>query len=239
MEHYVDLHAHFLPGLDDGAKSLEVGLRMVGALAALGFSTVHATPHQRAGRFMPDRDAIDETYAAVRAAAGAQNPALSVGLAAENFWDEVFHERVSRGGLPAYPGDKAFLFEINPDLMPPRIENTLFDIRVSGRLPVMAHPERYVAIQEDLARAETIGRSTALLIDLGALDGAHGRPAMKAARRLLEEGLVHAAASDVHTAEDQRAVAAGMAWIKKRLGAPALQRLLAENPRLILAGELP
>jgi len=239
MEHYVDLHAHFLPGLDDGAKTAEVGLRMVGALTALGFETVHATPHQRAGRFMPTRQAIDDTFASLSAAAAAENPGLTMGLAAENFWDDVFHERVSKGGLPSYPGDRAFLFEINPQLMPPRIENTLFDIRLAGRLPVMAHPERYQAIQDDLGRAEAIGRSTALLMDLGALDGAHGRPAMKAARKLVEEGLVHAAASDVHTAEDQRTVAAGMAWIRKRLGGPALELLLGENPRRILAGELP
>jgi tyrosine-protein phosphatase YwqE len=56
---------------------------------------------------------------------------------------------------------------------------------------------------------------------------------------LLEEGLVHAAASDVHSAEDQRTVSAGMAWIRKRLGPEVLSTLLAENPRQILAGELP
>jgi protein-tyrosine phosphatase len=239
MEHYVDLHAHFLPGLDDGAQTVEIGLRMVNSLAALGFNTVHATPHQRAGKFMPDREAIDQTFATLSATALAQHPALQVGLAAENFWDEVFHDRLSRGGLPCYPGGKAFLFEVHPQSMPPRIEQTLFEIRLAGRLPVMAHPERYAAIQDDPSRAEAIGRSTALLVDLGALDGAHGRPAMKAARRLLEEGLVHAAASDVHTAEDQRSVAAGMAWIRKRLGAPALDRLLDSNPRSILAGDLP
>jgi protein-tyrosine phosphatase len=212
---------------------------MIGALAALGFGTVHATPHQRAGRFMPSRQAIDATFASLSTAAAAEKPGLTMGLGAENFWDDVFHERVSKGGLPTYPGGRAFLFEINPQLMPPRIENVLFDIRLAGQLPVMAHPERYQAIQNDLGRAEAIGRSTALLMDLGALDGAHGRPAMKAARRLAEEGLIHAAASDVHTAEDQRTVAAGMAWIRKRLGPNALDLLLAENPRRILAGELP
>jgi protein-tyrosine phosphatase len=239
MEHYVDLHAHFLPGLDDGAKTAAVGMQMVAALASLGFQMVHATPHQRAGRFMPDTQAVDSAFMSMAAAAGAAHPELVLGLAAENFWDDVFHRRVSTGGLPTYPGGKAFLFEVNPQSMPPRIEHTLFDIRLGGRLPVMAHPERYVAIQEDLGRAEAIGRSTAMLLDLGALDGAHGRPAMKAARRLVEEGLVHAAASDVHSAEDQRTVAAGMAWIRKRLGPSALDLLLRENPRRILTGELP
>jgi protein-tyrosine phosphatase len=239
MEHYVDLHAHFLPGLDDGATSPEIGRQMVGALAALGFGTLHATPHQRSGMFMPTREAIDATFASLRADAQTQFPELTLGLAAENFWDEVLHERLQHGGLPTYPGGNAFLFEVNPQLMPPRLENTLFEIRIAGRLPVMAHPERYVAVQNDLERAEALGRSAALLVDLGALDGAHGRDAMKTARKLMENGLAHAAASDVHTAEDQRSVAAGMAWIRKRLGPAALPRLLAEAPRSILSGEIP
>jgi tyrosine-protein phosphatase YwqE len=103
----------------------------------------------------------------------------------------------------------------------------------------MAHPERYAAVQQDVGRAEAFGRSAAMLVDLGALDGAHGREPMKASRKLLEQGLAHAVASDVHTAEDQRTVAAGMAWIRKRLGPEVLDQLLADNPRCILAGELP
>jgi protein-tyrosine phosphatase len=154
MEHYVDLHAHFLPGLDDGARTPEMALAMVNSLAALGFKTVHATPHQRAGRFMPSRADIDRTFDEVRTRALIEHATLTMGLAAENFWDEVFHQRLSQGGLPCYPGDKAFLFEVDPQHLPSRIENLLFEIRLGGRLPVMAHPERYLAIQDDPTRAE-------------------------------------------------------------------------------------
>jgi tyrosine-protein phosphatase YwqE len=103
----------------------------------------------------------------------------------------------------------------------------------------MAHPERYVAVQSDISFAERIGRSAALLVDLGALDGAHGRPEMKTSRRLILEGLAHAAASDAHSPEDQGAVASGMAWIRKHRGPEVLDQLLDENPRRILSGELP
>jgi protein-tyrosine phosphatase len=236
---YVDLHAHFLPGLDDGARSSDEGLSMIAALAALGFAQLHATPHQRAGMFLPSREEIDSAMAGMQSRAREAHPGVALGLAAENFWDEVFHERLGQGSVPSYPASKAFLFEVNPQLMPPQMEQRLFEIRVSGRLPVMAHPERYLAVQQDPARAESLGRSAAMLVDLAALDGAHGRPAMKASRRLCEEGLAHAAASDVHTAEDQRSVASGMAWLRKRLGPGALDRLLDENPRRILGGELP
>jgi protein-tyrosine phosphatase len=241
MGQYVDLHSHYLPGIDDGAKTLQMALRMIDAVAALGFRVLNATPHQRAGMFLPDRAAIDGAFDAVRAEAAGPHGALELQVAAENYWDDVFHERVfgGREALPSYAGGKSFLFELNPRMMPPRLEQTLFEIRISGRLPVMAHPERYVAVQDDLDRAEALGRSAALVVDLGALDGAHGRAEMKTARKLLQEGLAHAAATDIHTPEDQRAVAAGMAWIRKHLGQDALDRLLDENPRRILAGELP
>jgi protein-tyrosine phosphatase len=236
---YVDLHAHFLPGLDDGASSSSDALEMVGAVASLGFTTVHATPHQRLGMFLPSKEDVDRVFTELRVEVKTHAPSVTFGLAAENFWDEVFLSRLRDGGLPFYRDGPAFLFEVDPGMMPPRMEQTLFDLRRRGLLPVMAHPERYRAVQGDLARAEALGRSAALLVDLAALEGAHGRPAMKTARRLLEEGLAHAAATDIHAPEDQRAIAAGMAWIRKRLGPETLDQLLGENPRRILAGELP
>jgi protein-tyrosine phosphatase len=236
---YVDLHAHFLPGLDDGASTSSDALEMVSAVASLGFTALHATPHQRFGVFLPSRETVDRVFTELQAEVKTNSPSVSFGLGAENFWDEVFLTRVREGGLPTYDGGPAVLFEVDPGMMPPRIDQTLFEVRVSGRLPVMAHPERYRAVQNDLSRAEELARSAALLVDLGAIDGAHGRPAMKTVRRLLEEGLAHAAATDIHAPEDQRPIAAGMAWIRKRLGPETLERLLGENPRRILAGELP
>ena len=239
MGHFVDLHSHFLPGLDDGAGDLETSLRMVQALAALGFSDLYATPHQRAGMFMPARTAIDGAFQQVAEQTRTAGGGLRLGLGAENFWDDVFHDRLRQGQHPSYDRGPAFLFEVNPQLMPPGIENELFAMRVRGQLPVMAHPERYVAVQSDISFAERIGRSAALLVDLGALDGAHGRPEMKTSRRLILDGLAHAAASDAHSPEDQGAVASGMAWIRKHRGPEVLDQLLDENPRRILSGELP
>jgi tyrosine-protein phosphatase YwqE len=62
---------------------------------------------------------------------------------------------------------------------------------------------------------------------------------MKTARKLVQEGLAHAAATDIHRPDDQKGIAAGMAWIRKQLGAEGLQRMLAENTRRLLAGEMP
>jgi protein-tyrosine phosphatase len=244
MAHYVDLHSHYLPALDDGSTSLEMSLQMVRAVASLGFSELYATPHQRAGMFMPERSKIDAAFAQVSESVGGQaghgaTGGLRLGLAAENFWDLIFHDRLRAHTVPTYDATTAFLFEVNTQMMPADMENQLFQIRTSGYLPVMAHPERYASVQRDVSLAERLGRHAAMLIDLGALDGAHGKAEMKTARRLVLEGLAHGAASDVHRPEDQTSVAAGMAWIKKQRGQDVLDLMLDENPRRLLAGELP
>ncbi len=236
---FVDLHSHVLPALDDGVRSLDEALELLAALGQLGFETVCATPHQKVGQFLPERSAIDSAYAEVRAALARNASPLTLNLGAENFWDELFLQRAPQKAQPTYTGGKAFLVEIDPRMLPPRFEESLFHMRVGGLLPVLAHPERYAPLWADWSRYQALGRTCALVIDLGALDGAHGRDAAKWSRKLVEEGLAHAAASDVHSVADARAAGAGIQWINKRKGPAEVERLLSTNPRRILAGELP
>jgi protein-tyrosine phosphatase len=239
VTHFVDLHAHYLPALDDGATNREMSMDMIRAVASLGFVELFATPHQRSGMFMPARDTIATAFAAVAADVAAQGPPVQLGLGAENFWDDVLHGRLRERTVPGYGDGPAFLFEVHPQFMPTGIENELFQLRVAGMLPVMAHPERYVAIQRDIDLADRIGRHAVLMVDLGALDGAHGRAEMKTARKLVQEGIAHAAATDIHRPDDLKGIAAGIKWIRKERGDDVLEQMLAENTRRALAGEMP
>ena len=236
---FVDLHSHVLPALDDGAKTLRDSLEMMSLLGRIGFSQVMATPHQRHRMFMPERASIDDAYAQVSAALPEGSPRLELG--AENMWDEIFLERSLTSRQPGYTGGKAFLFELPTQQMPPRVEERLFSMRrAPGHLlPVMAHPERYSGLWDDYDRVARLRTQCALVIDLGALDGAHGRAQCKAARAWVEDGLVHAAASDTHGPDDVKFAAAGIAWIRKRMGEDEVQRLLCDGPRQILTGEIP
>ena len=79
-----------------------------------------------------------------------------------------------------------------------------------------------------------------MMIDLGALDGAHGRAEMKTARKLVQEGLAHAAASDIHRPTDAKGIAAGMAWIRKQIGQRGARTRCSRRTRAaLLAGEMP
>jgi protein-tyrosine phosphatase len=232
---FVDLHNHCLYALDDGAPDPATSRAMLQALAALGFTEVYATPHQKAGQFLPSRAAIDNAYAALVAGA----PPVELRLGAENMWDDVFFERSQRGAIPSYDDGDAFLVELRPSTLPAGLVDQLFRWRMAGRIPVLAHPERYEALWTDDGLVERLRRQCAFVVDLAALAGYHGKPQQKAARRLVEAGIAVAVASDAHTVEDVRTAAEGLAWIEKRLGAAAVTRLLDDGPRAILAGELP
>jgi protein-tyrosine phosphatase len=236
MGSFVDLHSHVLHGLDDGSPDLATSLAMIEGLAAIGFSEVCATPHQKAGQFLPELAAIDRTYAEVTAALGTK---VRLHLAAENMWDDVFFERSQRGAIPSYDGGDAFLFELRPAEVPVGMTEHLFRLRMAGKLPVLAHPERYQALWDDHALVDRLRREVAFVCDLGAVAGYHGRKEQKVARRFVEEGIAHAVASDAHTREDVARAAEAIAWIRKRCGDAAVTRLLDDGPRAILSGELP
>lgn len=236
---FVDLHAHVLPALDDGSPDMATSVAMLKSLAQVGYQRITATPHQKAEQFMPSRADIDSAHAATRSALADAGIELELGLAAENYWDAVFYERWQAGDVPGYDGGKAFLFEIPTEDLPTRFDDTLFQISVKGLFPVMAHPERYKPFWSDHDHLARLADRCAMVVDLGAIAGYHGWRVGRVARQLVKDRVVHAVASDAHTPGDVRAAAEGIAWIRKKLGDAAVTRLLDENPRRILAGELP
>ncbi len=234
---YVDLHSHVLYGLDDGAPDQATAIALLDGLAALGITEQCVTPHQKAAQYLPDWERIEQTLLQLETVRKPSHPILRLG--AENMWDDVFYKRSVDGTIPGYRGTTAFLVEIPPPLMPPSMIDYLFKFRMAGKLPVLAHPERYHALWDNDDLARTLRAQCAFVIDLGAIAGFHGRRETKAARHLLESGLACAVATDAHQVGDLQQAAAGLAWIEKKLGAATVERLLDDGPRAILLGELP
>ena len=234
---FVDLHSHVLYGLDDGAPDESASIAMLDGLAALGITEQCVTPHQKASQFLPSFEAIDASLATVERLRNARHPTLRLG--AENMWDDVFWKRVADNTVPGYHGTQAFLVEIPPPLMPPGMIDQLFKFRMAGKVPVLAHPERYHALWDDDDLARRLRNHCAFAVDLGAVGGFHGKREQKMARHLLENGLATAVATDAHHIGDLQQAQQGMTWIEKKLGHAALVRLFDHAPRALLAGELP
>jgi protein-tyrosine phosphatase len=232
---FVDLHSHVLYDLDDGARDLATSLDMLDALGALGVEEQCVTPHQKAGHYLPAWDRVQQAYTQVDSARESHHPTLRLG--AENMWDDVFFDRLEKDAIPTYAGSTAFLVEIPPPIMPPNLSERLFALRLAGRVPVLAHPERYHALWDDDARAADLRRCCVFVVDLPALAGYHGRREAKQARHFVEAGLAAAVATDAHEPGDVEQAEEGLQWIAKKLGSAVADRLFGAAPRAILAGE--
>jgi protein-tyrosine phosphatase len=240
MSHFVDLHCHILPDTDDGPPDVEQAATLVHQLTAIGFSDFYPTPHQKAGYFSPTAEETAGAAALLRQALdGAGFDGVIHPPAAENMWDELFLVRID-GGYPTYPGGKAFLLELPVDSTPPGLEERLFQLRVGGQLPVLAHVERYRELtQRGLQRLGVLGQRAALLVNLSAIGGGGGWGMRRLARKLVRGRWVHAASTDAHAIDDIAPCVAGIRWIQEHLGEEVLRRLLVDHPQRILAGELP
>jgi protein-tyrosine phosphatase len=240
MHGFADLHCHWIPGVDDGAPTLDEARVLLRGLGELGFELVVGTPHMRPGLFDRTRD---ELLAAFQAAEVdlAREPGLPrLALSAEHYFDDVVFTRLLAGEGVPYPGGCAVLLEFYEIDFPPSVSFRLADLRRRGLLPIVAHPERYPAIgrnTEVLERLLDVG--AAALLDVGALADRYGRGARRTAEKLLEQGFYHAACSDAHRQGDLAAVAAGIRRLRKRWGQEELEYLLRDGPRALLAGELP
>ncbi len=236
---YVDLHCHWVHGIDDGARTADEGLAMLRGLGELGFGLVVATPHMRPGLFNGTCDELRAHFtdaAALLPATGV--PAVALG--AEHFLDDVVHARLLAGEGVPYPGERAVLVELYAQSLSRDLAKTLFDLRLRTRLrPLIAHPERYRRLWSEPAALERLLEAGALaLLDVAALAGKYGAEPERCAETLLEAGLYHAACSDLHRPADLVEVGAGMRIIRERYGREELDFLFREGPREILEGRV-
>lgn len=236
MSDYLDLHCHILPGLDDGARDVEHAVELVQQMEQLGYTRICPTPHQKKGSWTPSTEQVTRAAQQLREAlaqAGCGTEILDP--AGENMWDELFLERLE-GSYPTYPGGKSFLLEFPPQAVPPMLKERFFEFRLGGRLPVVAHLERYSGLIRDLDLVEDLAQSAALLVNLSSLGGWW---AGREARKLVQAGLIHAVATDCHNEVDIKASRKGIKWLYSTMGEQTAVSLLRGNPERILGGELP
>jgi protein-tyrosine phosphatase len=197
----IDLHAHILPGLDDGPPSTEAALAMARAAARSGTRAVATTSHINAGYGLDAGDivAAREALAARLEEEGIELELLAGGeVAPERLpdLDDATLRELTLGGGPCV------LLECPFAPMGSTMEPMVADLRRRGFAVLLAHPERSPTYQRDPGRLARLVEIGALAqVTSGALAGGFGDRAQRAGFALLEAGLVHVLASDSHDAE--------------------------------------
>jgi protein-tyrosine phosphatase len=235
---FIDLHLHYLPGVDDGVGSLADASTICRELKAMGYERLVTTPHIRSGMFENRRPQLESAFAALREQLGDDPLLPALELSAEHHCDALFLELFEAGAILPYPGAHAVLVEFPNQALPLAFDRLAFRLARKGLKAIIAHPERYVPLFKRTDPVDALlDQEVGLQLDLMSLVGKYGRSARKAAERMLDEGAYTIAATDTHRVEDLARVATALELLYKLVGDDEAQLLLGENPRRLLSGE--
>jgi len=242
----VDLHAHLLPGLDDGPQTMDESLEMARLAAEDGTEIIVATPHRRdvvaASSIQNVQNLVARLNEALEEEAGPGGRPLRVLPGMENHIEADLPDRVEDGTALTINSTRFILCEPPYTAYPPYADEVLFRLQLMRLVPVIAHPERNSVLGGNPKRlGAMVERGMFLQISAGSFTGEYGPQAQRAAESLLRRGLAHAVASDMHGPAAPRSPVLSEAYRRVADLAGEMQafRLFNETPRIITQGREP
>jgi protein-tyrosine phosphatase len=194
----VDMHSHFIPGIDDGAKTMEDSLNMLREMHALGYRKVITTPHIMSDGYKNTPEIILGGLEKVRQAVKEAGIDIEVEAAAEYYFDYEFEKSLPQQNKLTF-GKKYLLWELSFMNKPDNINEVIFEMITQGYMPVLAHVERYPFWQHDFAMYENlINRGTLLQLNINSISGQYGVPTKKAAEWLIDHDMISFLGTDCH-----------------------------------------
>jgi tyrosine-protein phosphatase YwqE len=194
-----DVHSHLLPGLDDGVKTLEETEAILRIFQGLGYTKVITTPHIMQDHYRNTPTIITDALQKVREFIQEKNIEITIDAAAEYYLDEYFVKQIENDEQLLTFGDNYLLFETNFLSEPLNINEFIFLATTKGYKPILAHPERYVYLQNNQQRlADLIDRGVLFQLNVSSILGVYSKPIQSLANKLIDLGFAHLLGSDCH-----------------------------------------
>lgn len=225
----VDIHSHLLPGIDDGAQTMEESIVLIRAFAALGYRKLVTTPHIMSDIYRNTPEIINDKLQQVKAELEAQQIVIELEAAAEYYLDENLMAALQDDQPLLSFGQRYILFEANFLSEPLLLKEFIFLASTKGYKPVLAHPERYAWLQQnDEKISDLLERGVLFQLNISSLAGYYSRPVRQMARTLINRGQVHWLGSDCHQMHHIELIRSltGSKYMKKALNLPLLNNTL-------------
>ncbi len=235
----IDLHAHILPGIDDGASDISKSVELLRELASVGVTDVFATPHY-----------VDETIyvspfsdnlrllTEVQAASDAAGLNVRVHLGNEIYITPRILELLKSGEISSLDGSSYVLVELPMSGDFPGYEDIFLALIRAGYHVVLAHPERYTSFQDDFSLISNLSEMGVLFqSNVGSFAGQYGKTVFKLVRRLAKERMIFAMGSDIHHVHPGL-LADGLKKLSKFYKGAELNEILVGNPSRIIINNI-
>ena len=232
-----DLHAHILPGVDDGARTPKETLEMSREAAKCGSKTLLATPHRKDVTENWSVDHLNRLIDNMNAQNQEHGVELPLLLGMENHLSQDLPDEIEAGRALTMNGSRYILVEMPFFGRPDWVEDTLSGIQDQGLTPVLAHPERIEAFQQDPdLLADFIERGMLSQITAGSVVGTWGGQVKRFTHELLRSRMAHVMASDTHAPTGRRSpnLGIGIDAAAHLVGPQAATAMVTDTPKAIL-----
>jgi len=195
----VDMHSHFLFGIDDGATDINNSLELIRGMIDLGYKKLYTTPHIMADTYRNTPEIINEKLEKVREKLKQNNLNIELFAGAEYYCDHEFLKKIGKEELLSIGTNKYLLFEVSYLNAPEIFDDVIFALQSNGYRPILAHPERYPFWFSNFDKFKEIKNKGVLLqMNINSLTGHYGMPTQKIAHRMIDEEMISFLGSDCH-----------------------------------------
>lgn len=197
----IDIHSHLLPKIDDGVQSLKESIALIKKFKLLGYTKLITTPHIISDFYPNNREIITEKLHTLQKALKVEEVDIAIEAGAEYYVDMNFLALIEEDNLIKFMNHYV-LFETSYADRPIILEQVIHDLQERGYIPVMAHPERYLYLHNNIALYKRL-KADGVLFQINAKSlFDKSKITYKVARKLIKLGLVDFIGSDAHRMRD-------------------------------------
>lgn len=193
-----DIHAHVIPGVDDGATDPANAADIIEGMREWGIKRIIASPHYTLGTFENTPAKLQPAYDALKEELKKRGTDIDISFGGEYRIDDHFMNCLESGEISLMP-NQHILIENSFLQEPGNLDRLVFDLQVKGLRPIMAHPERYAYYHNKFGRYQKLhDAGLSFQINLLSIAGAYGKEVEKIAEKLMDAGLVDYVGTDIH-----------------------------------------
>lgn len=239
MDRFIDIHSHILYGIDDGSKNQEESIELLKQHAIMGATDVILTPHYiENSKYETNNKEKLKILETLKEEAEKLNMNLYLGN--EVFVNNNLEELILNGEIRTLNNTRYLLIELPMANEIKNLKEIIYELKIKGIIPIIAHPERYEFVQKNPKKIKELLEEGALFqSNYGSILGIYGNPAKKTIKKLLKYKYISFLGTDIHYPNSRifKEIDIAVKKIKKITGEEGFQKLSLFNPQKILNDE--
>ncbi|KEI03777.1 exopolysaccharide biosynthesis protein [Clostridium botulinum] len=196
----IDMHCHILPGIDDGSKDVDMSIKMLKIAEEDGIDKIIATPHFYRGHFENEYQDVVKKVEELNKIAYENKINVKIFPGQEIYIGKYTLKYYKEGKIKGLNNSNYMLIEFAMMDYPKDALDIIYELKVQGVKPIIAHPERYMYVQDDLSILnDFIKEECYFQVNAGSINGVFGKKVQKTSMKFIKNNICDFIASDAHT----------------------------------------